>query len=72
MWWSKCFENNRKTNVRHFFCNVVGCKTQISMGLGQGDLIKKFKENNLPIVSFLKLLTKENSMYVFISLQLKN
>ena len=40
--------------------------------LHQGDLLKKFKENKLAKVNFLKLLTKENPSNVFISLQLSN
>ena len=33
--------------------------------LHQGDLLKKFKENNFPKVNFLKLLTKENPLECF-------
>ena len=34
-------------------------------GLHQGNLLEKFKENNLEKVSFLKLLTKENLLGCF-------
>ena len=40
--------------------------------LHQGDLLKKFKENNLAKVNFLKLLTKENSLKCVMSLQLSS
>ena len=33
--------------------------------LHQGDLVKKFKENNLAKVNFLNLLTKEKSLECF-------
>ena len=59
----------RKLTYASSFCNVVGCKSQISMELGyaKGDLLEKFKEKNLAKASFLKLLTQENVL--FISLQ---
>ena len=49
------------------FCIVVGCKTQISVVLDNspGDLLEKFKENNLAKVSLLKLLTTENLLVCF-------
>ena len=34
MWWSSCSETTQKTNLLQLFCNVVGCKTQISIVLG--------------------------------------
>ena len=40
--------------------------------LHQGDLLKKFKENNLAKTNFLKILAKENPSNVLISLQLTN
>ena len=45
------------------FWNVVGCKTEILMELG--DLLEMFKESHLTIVSFLKLLIKENLLVSF-------
>ena len=56
MWESSCSVNTQKTKLR-----------QNETGLHQGDLIEKFKDNNLEKVSFLKLTTSWN---VFIRVQL--
>ena len=70
MWWSSCSGNTHKTNLRQFFLQC--CRFYDSnlngTGLQQGDLLEKFRENNLAKLRFWKLLRKISS-YVFIKLQ---
>ena len=54
----------RKLTCGSSFCNVGRCKTQNLME-HLGDLTEKFKENNLPKASFLKLLAKAKPSRIF-------
>ena len=67
IWQFICSVNTQKTNLQQFFlqCWRLYDSNFSRTVLHQGDLLKKFKENNLPNVNFLKLLTKGNPLECF-------
>ena len=67
MWQSICSVNTQETKLQHFFLKCWRLEDSNFNGneLHHGDLLEKFKENNLAKVRFLKLQTKENLLECF-------